>query len=263
MKRLTSLLLLLPGLALAQAQEVGPPPGNAETEAGDVAEIDKDATGPLRERIHPVSGKLFPKQGRLELSPSATVSFRDAFFTKYIFGGGLTYHLVETLAVGVRAGYALPVVAGAGQICTFTDDGGTAVGCRAPTFEEVDGRGEGQMLLLGGLDLQWAPIYGKLSLLAESFAHFDLYAIGGVTAVQYAAPDIRRAEGIERELALGANVGVGSRVFLNRWLSLRAELRDVIYQERSHRRLGEPILRNQFLFELGLSVFLPSFVEDR
>jgi outer membrane beta-barrel protein len=276
MTRLLGLLLLVPGLALAQATppaappaeaaptDVGPAPGAAEQEAGDVAEIDKDATGPLRERIRPVSGKLFTKAGRFELSPSASVSFRDAFFTKYVFGGALAFHLSDAFAVSLRGGYALNTVSGAGQKCVV-DPAEGPVGCRAPTFAELDGLGEGQILLLGGADLQWAPIYGKLGLLAESFAHFDLYAIGGVSVVQYAAPRPGTTlTGSQPALSYGGNVGVGSRFFLNRWLTLRAELRDLIYPEVTRRRgPTAPVLRNQFLFELGVSVFLPSFVEER
>jgi len=37
---------------------------SSEQEAGDVSEVDKDRLGPLRERVRPVSGHLFLKQGR-------------------------------------------------------------------------------------------------------------------------------------------------------------------------------------------------------
>src|SRR5262249_57098968 len=67
-----------------------------EDEGGDVAEGDKDRVGPLRERIPPVSGHLFRKKGRFELSPSASLSIKDAFFTKYMLGLALTYHAWET-----------------------------------------------------------------------------------------------------------------------------------------------------------------------
>ena len=83
MKRFLALSLLLPGLALAQAAPAKPAPEpaaksagaapapqrNEESEAGDVAEIDKDARGPLRERIRPVSGQLYVREGRSSLRP--------------------------------------------------------------------------------------------------------------------------------------------------------------------------------------------------
>src|SRR5688500_12472720 len=86
---LVVMAVLLPSLALGQTR--------TEDEAGDVSEVDKDALGPLRERIRPVSGYFFLKKGRFELSPSATVSVKDAFFTKYLVGASLTYHPIESI----------------------------------------------------------------------------------------------------------------------------------------------------------------------
>ncbi|MBM7114768.1 outer membrane beta-barrel domain-containing protein [Archangium primigenium] len=224
--------------------------GSAEQEAGDVSEVDKDRMGPLRERVQPVSGHLFLKNGRLEISPSATFSIKDAFFTKYIFGAALTYHATETLGLSLRAGYALPTVAGAAQICTFSDEGGTTTrGCRRPTFDELNGQAPGQINLLGGVDVQWAPIYGKMSLLAEKFLHFDLYGIAGVSAVQYRAP-------AANTFTVGGNVGVGMRFFVNRWMTVRTEFRDLIYVEQAVN--PTTTLRNQLLFELGMSFFFPN-----
>ncbi|MFY0530091.1 outer membrane beta-barrel domain-containing protein [Archangium gephyra] len=194
--RLLIALCLAPVPALAQdaapAAPARPAPsssGSSEQEAGDVSEVDKDRLGPLRERVSPVSGHLFLKKGRFEFSPSATLSIKDAFFSKYILGGTLTYHPTETLGLSLRAGYSLNTVASAAQICTFTGgDGGTTRGCRRPTYEELDGDAPGQLSLMGGVDVQWAPIYGKISLLAEHFLHFDLYGVAGATAVQYRGP---------------------------------------------------------------------------
>jgi outer membrane beta-barrel protein len=263
--RLLMALCLSPALASAQSEskpdeskpaESKPAPrpsASSESEAGDVSEVDKDDIGPLKERIRPVSGHLFLKKGRLELSPSATLSFRDAFFTKYILGGTVTYHPLETLGVSLRAGYALPGVSGSAQLCTFND----SAGCSAPRFEDLDGKAPGQITMMGGLDLQWAPIYGKVSLLAEKFIHFDMYAIGGVSAVQYRGPPEAGTSGASSAyIAPGANVGIGARFFLNRWMTVRTEVRDLIYVEKA--LIPAQVLRNQLLFELGFSFFLPT-----
>ncbi|AKJ05661.1 outer membrane beta-barrel protein [Archangium gephyra] len=260
--RLLIALCLAPVPALAQDAAPAPTPAPAapakpapsgsgsEQEAGDVSEVDKDRLGPLRERVRPVSGHLFLKQGRFEFSPSATLSIKDAFFSKYILGGTLTYHPTETLGLSLRAGYALNTVASAAQICTFTGDDGSTRGCRRPTYEELDGEAPGQLTLMGGVDVQWAPIYGKISLLAEQFLHFDLYGVAGATAVQYRGP------AKTAELTAGGNVGVGMRFFLNRWVTVRTEFRDLIYVEKALN--PATTLRNQLMFELGVSLFFPS-----
>ncbi|QSQ27921.1 outer membrane beta-barrel domain-containing protein [Pyxidicoccus parkwayensis] len=250
LRLLLALCLVVPALGHAQSS-------NEEEEAGDVSEVDKDRLGPLRERVRPVSGHLFLKKGRFEFSPSATLSLRDAFFSKYIFGGSLTYHPLETLGVGLRLGYALNSVAGAAQICTFTDgtDGNSTRGCKSPTMNELDGQAPGQLKLLAGADVQWAPIYGKLSLLAEKFVSFDLYGIAGASLVQYRGPDLANTDSAVAKsyMTPGGNVGVGARFFFNRWVTLRTEVRDLIYVEKS--RTSDNYLRNQLLFELGVSFF--------
>jgi outer membrane beta-barrel protein len=269
MRALVTLLFLAPALALAQAPAStsastskpasgsgSAPSAASEQEAGDVSEVDRDALGPLRERIRPVSGHLFLKRGRFEFSPSATVSVRDAFFTKYILGGTLTWYPVETLGISLRAGYSIPTVAGSAQICTFTE---TDRSCRAPRYSELDGRAPGQITLLGGLDVQWAPIYGKLSLLAEQFLHFDLYATGGVAAVQYRGPALQGTGGSPM-LTAGGNVGAGMRIFLNPAMTVRAEFRNLTYVEQGTQ--SQTYLRNQLLFELGVSFFLPTALPE-
>ena len=249
-----ALLALLLGAAPALAQSAPAPAGGEEGEAGDVSEVDKDRQGPLRERVRPVSGHLFSKKGRFELSPSATVSVRDGFFTKYVFGGVLAYYPAETLGFALRGGYALPTVAGTAQICDFSEEGR---GCRKPTFDELDGKGLGQIKLTAGADVIWAPVYAKLSLFSEYFAHFDLYGIAGASMVQYRGPraDLT-ASGSDPYTTFGANLGVGSHVHLTRSVTLRLEFRDLLYREKA--TVTEHSLRNQLLFELGVSFFFPT-----
>src|SRR5262245_30143168 len=179
-------LLLLLSPAAARAQD--------DSEGTDVGAIDREA-GPLRDRIKPVSGHLFLKTGRVEISPAASMSVRDAFFSKYAFGGSLTYHFTETLALGVRGAYVIDVISGAAQFCTV-DPMTRARSCRSPTYAELDGVAPGQISLLGGVDFQWAPIYGKLSLLAEQFLHFDIYGILGGSAVGYRGPPDANSGGL-------------------------------------------------------------------
>lgn len=228
---------------------------SAEDEAGDVSEVDKDRSGPLRDRVSPVSGHLFLKRGRFEASPGMALSLRDAFFTKVVFNLALTYHVTETIGIGLHGGFSSHLIASAAQICTTGAAGtGASRSCRSPTWTELDGRAPGKISLLGGLDLQWAPIYGKIALMAQSFAHFDMYGLVGPTFVQYTGP------GIVANSTVGGNVGIGARFIVNRFVAVRTELRDLIYVEGVVG--GGNSLRNQFFFELGLSFFLPTNFQE-
>jgi outer membrane beta-barrel protein len=249
--RLSLLLLLVPLAAFAQ---------KSEEEAGDTSEADKDSAGPLRERVRPVSGHVFLMKGRFEISPGFGLSFKDAFFTKWTPGLALTYHFNDSFAVSGRVGYAISVVSNAAQICTTSDDGFTRA-CAAPTREVLtDNNAFGQLGLAAGLELQWSPIYGKIGLVAEKFLSFNMYGALGPTLVMY---------GPANTMTVGGNVGIGFRFFINKFLCVRTELRDLLYNE-SFPTTTDPSgalipaansFRNQLMGEFGLSIFIPSTFE--
>jgi outer membrane beta-barrel protein len=195
------------------------------------------------------------KRGRFEASPGAALSLRDAFFTKVVFNLALTYHVTENVGVSLHGGYSAHLISSAAQICTTGAAGtGASRTCRSPDWVELDGRAPGKISLLGGLDLQWAPIYGKIALMAQTFAHFDMYGLVGPTFVQYVGPSN------VANSTVGGNVGIGMRFIMNRFIAIRTELRDLVYVENVAGR--DPSLRNQFFFELGVSFFLPTNFEE-
>lgn len=247
------LILALAPVAWAQ-QDLAP-----SSEAGDTAALDRDI-GPLKDRIPPVTGHTFAMARRFEIAPTFSLSFRDAFWSKYVVGATFTYHFTETLGLGLRGGYSFTSVSGSAQICPPNE------ACRSPTREELDGKGPGQIKIVTALDFEWAPLYGKISLLAEGFAHFNLYLIAGPTAIQYQAPKDANASGSSSTWAVGGEAGLGMRFIFNRWMALRFELRDAIYREKTKgatETTGASYqVRNQLFFDIGLSFFIPqSFTE--
>lgn len=221
----------------------------SEEEAGDVSEVDKDRTGPLRDRVSPVSGHLFLMRGRFEISPEVGFSFKDSFYTKYMPGLLLSYHFTETLGVSIRGGYAISTVSNAAQICVNKPTGER--GCRSPTLEELDnGSGSGtlpygRMGLVADANLEWAPLYGKLALIGEAFLHFNMYVSLGPAFMLVGFPSA---------FPVGGNVQIGFRFFVNRFIAVRAELRDIIYYES----LNTGSIRNQLMGDVGVSFFLPT-----
>jgi len=217
-----------------------------EEEAGDVSEVDKDARGPLRERVRPVSGQLFKQGGRFELSPGIAFSVQDAFFKKYVLGGLMTYHFSETLGLALRGGYALSAISGSTQICERG-------GCVKPSRTRLEkANAYGNIRVMGDLELQWAPIYGKISLSAEAFLPFKFYGLIGPGIVMYGP------EG-DLKISVGGTVGVGFRFVATRFMAVRMEFRNFLYQESTG---NERSLRNQLMFDLGLSFFFPTGFES-
>jgi outer membrane beta-barrel protein len=259
MMRALVLAVFLLGLAPAARA------ASSEEEAGDVSEVDKDALGPLRERIPPVTGHLFLKRHRFELSPAVTFSVKDAFFSKYVFGLSAAYHLSETFAVNGRFGYSIPTVSGAAEICIPPGSSLGPPGCNQPTLNQLNGIAPGAITLIGGVDLEWAPLYGKIALSSEYFAHFDIYGILGPSLVQYTGPGAgsTTAKPIAvNDLTAGGNVGLGLRAFMNKWLAVRLEFRDLIYAENVVIPTPSTSIRNQLMFEVGFSMFFPTAFQE-
>ena len=254
---LLTLLVSAPG---AWAQSPAPAPAPAPDaspafEAGDTAAMDRDI-GPLKDRVPPVTGYTFRMAHRFELAPNVDFSFRDAFWTKLLVGFTATYHFTETIGVAFRGDYAITSVSNSAQICP------PGQACYKPSSEQLDGKAPGHMNWLTGLDLEWAPLYGKISLFAEGFAHFNMYLIGGPIAVQYQAPRSSTQGGSEATWTIGGEFGLGMRFVFNRWLALRFELRDEVYREKSQAATETTgalyQVRNQFFFSIGLSMFFPT-----
>lgn len=220
------------------------------------AEEEKRANVPvdldLDQRIRPVSGNLFLKDGRHELSPTVDLSLNDAFFTKSVFGLRYAYHLSEKWSVGGKVGWALSTPSGAVTTCDSSGEN-----CRTPSKERL-ARTPGDFDLLAGVDVSWAPLYGKISVLAEKVLHFDTYALAGAGALRTrlaAEGEVEPTSTIVPEVHLG----VGQRYFLNRFMTLRFEIRDVLYQQEIG---GRNDLQNQLLFGVGLSFFLGDMPES-
>ncbi len=228
-----------------------------EEEAGDTSEVDKDRAGPLRNRVPPVSGHLFMMGGRFEAGLYAGFSVKDAFYAKYMPGITLTYHFGEQLAVALHGEYSLSTVSGAAQICG--NGVSSPLGCKEPAIETLDSaKAFGRLGLVAGLELQWSPIYGKLGLVGEKFLSFNMYLALGPSVLMYGPSNAFTGAG---------NVGIGFRWVVNTWITVRTEIRDLIYYEdfrngdTSTLSSLKQSVRNQIVGTLGLTFFIPTTFE--
>lgn len=208
-------------------------------------------------KIPPVSGQLFRKAGRFELTPTGNLSLNDAFFSKYFGGVKLGYHFTESLSLSAHAAAGTTSKTGSAVVCPQNS------GCRPATDEmmfQVPGRIRG----IAGLEAAWSPVYGKLNVFAERVAHFDLSILLGGDVIAHdevlSSPDARdlAAAGDEPSMTttFGGHVGIGARLFLAEWIALRLEVKDYVYVLEVPNNGGKD-LQNQIFTELGVSFFLP------
>jgi outer membrane beta-barrel protein len=205
-------------------------------------------------KVAPISGQLYPKAGRLELTPTVNLSLSDAFYSKTFFGAKLDYHLAESFSLGASfaAGPASPT--GSASVCAANTP------CRLPTNPQLY-QVPGKIRAIAGGQVAWAPVYGKLSVLAELPVHFDLSLMGGADWVSY--QDVLSSTQAQAgalpgtKSTIGGHLGLGMRLFFAGFMALRLEVKDTIYSAAIG-NLGENRLQNQLFVEMGLSLFFPT-----
>ena len=130
------------------------------------------------------------------------------------------------------------------------------------------------------LNFTYVPMYGKFAGFSNFIFHYDGYVIGGVGALSTRPtpvidPDNRN---FDFKPKVSFNVGLGLRIFFNRWLALNLELRDYIYNEQLENLtiaptqqqqrdpgtwFGENRITNAVQAQLGVSIFFPFSWEYR
>ena len=189
----------------------------------------------LAERIPSVTHRAFAKRHRVELMPLLGLSLNDPFYRYITPGLALNYYIFETFAVGLSGEY----YAG---IATPIENTGAAVGNVIPTFNKPN--------FAARVGVTWAPLYGKISWLAEGVLHFDTYLAltGGVVAPAQdkASPSV--------------SLALGQHYFLNSWVALRLEIRDELFQMAREGKTAE--VQNLLSASVGVSFFLPQDVSE-
>lgn len=209
-------------------------------------------------KIPPVSGQLYRKAGRLELTLGADLSLNDAFFNKYFGSLALRYHLTEQLSVAARTSGGFATSSGSAVVCS------ASTGCSDAT-DTMLWQVPGRLRMVAGGEVAWAPVYAKLNVFAEKVAHFDLSLLAGVDAVFHDevllaqdAENLAAAGGTPSvKTTLGWHVGIGARLFLAEWGALQLEVRDLMYRVVVPNNGTGGDLQNQLFAQVGLSLFLP------
>jgi outer membrane beta-barrel protein len=248
------LALALTAVALAAPLTLGSLPALAQiSEAGE--DVERIQTVKLEDKIPPVSGRIFFKQRRFELSPTVDFSFGDAFFQKIGVGLKGDYHFLETLSVTAHFLYNFNLTSSSVSVCDV--DGA----CGSPEVDSLTNV-PGKLGLMAGLGVAWTPLYGKLSLMAEKVLHFDFGLTLGGGVIQYMAPENSEFEGVNKFAPTG-HVGLLFRLVFTDSIAMRFELKDYIYSGATV-QLGNSTskIENQIMFEIGLSFFLGAGSED-
>lgn len=172
------------------------------------------------ETIYVIEDKPYLTGGHFELSPQLVMSFNDRFTNHYGFLMTGMYHLRENVGVELAGGYLFGLPS---EITNEIREKGRL----AP--EPVDLYA---LTWVATADVQWSPIYGKVSVLDMALGQYSMYFSVGAGMTGLSLERYFDAPGEHYELdwpmAFTSTVGAGLRVYFLDWLGARIEVRDYV-----------------------------------
>jgi outer membrane beta-barrel protein len=221
----------------------------------------------VRAEVYAVQQIYALRRGRFELNPYWSFSLNDQFVSHPGPGLAVNYYLTNVLAIGANLTYYQPF--NVDSDFNFQNRRATRL---AVPLNEYQGA--------AALNFTYVPMYGKFSGFGQFIFHYDAYIVGGVGVLRSRPipvidPDNRSFDFDNR---LAFNLGIGLRIFLNRWFAATLELRNYAYIEQLESTevaptqqaqrdpetwFGDKPLTNNVQAQLGISVFLPFSWEYR
>jgi outer membrane beta-barrel protein len=251
-------------------------PDLPQCQAAKEVNMNTEAKKTVRAEIYAVQQQYVLKAQRFELMPYFAVTLNDQFVSHDAPGLALNYYITQVLAVGVNGNW----YDGLNSEQDFNFQNRRAARIAVPLNDYQ---------LSGDLNFTYVPMYGKFAGFGDFIFHYDAYIDGGVGLIRTKPvavidPDNRK---FDWNNLVNFDVGIGFRIFFNRWLAAILEVRDIIYFEKIENTTvatgstslpandkNSPLnpalwydtnthLTNDVQLQLGLSFFLPTSFEYR
>jgi outer membrane beta-barrel protein len=226
----------------------------------DVAAVKQQSAKDVNAEIYAVQQVYVYRRHRLEIEPYWGFTLNDQFVSHPAPGASINYYITNVLAVGLNGN----VYAGLNQDSDFNFENRRATRLAVPLTEYSWG---------ANANFTYVPVYGKLAGLGDFIFSYDAYVTGGVGLINTRPiavidPDNRD---FNYKSKLDFDVGIGLRIFLNRWFAVNLEVRDYIYNEQLEALTISPTeptnsstwydngthITNNVQAQLGVSIFLP------
>jgi outer membrane beta-barrel protein len=253
-----------PAPAAAEPVRVEPAtePGAAET--GPAPAPGEEPAGPRRvsyDDIVVVPRKAFLKSGRLELAPFTGVSLNDVLIHHYTLGGDLNFYLTDVFSIGLQGQYFIKEASGRESLVGLQYN-------RVPSLNKYK--------YAVAFNFGYVPGYGKFSLFNKYIWHWDIFVSAGVGAIWTEIIPRIAGEQAFQSINITPDFGVGTRFFLNDWLTISFAVRDYAFNDKfepTDRMRGEPIADvkarassqfvNNIMFFASVGFYLPTSFQYR
>ncbi|MDP8999043.1 MAG: outer membrane beta-barrel domain-containing protein [Myxococcota bacterium] len=218
--------------------------------------------------IYAVQQQYVIKAQRFEIMPYFAITMNDQFVNHDAPGLALNYYITQVLAVGLNANWYEGL--NADSEFNFQNRRAARIAVPLNIYQ-----------LSGDLNFTYVPMYGKFAGFGDFIFHYDAYVEGGVGLIRTKPipiidPDNRKF--VDWNNRVNFDVGIGLRIFFNRWVAAILEFRDLIYSEQiealtiaAGNGAQDPStwydkgthITNDVQMQVGLSFFLPTSFEYR
>lgn len=239
-----------------------PPEGSSKPVApAGAAEAAEAPRRPAWDDVVVVPRKGFLKGGRLELAPFSAVTLNDVLIRHYAVGGDLNYYLTDVFSIGLEGQYFVKELSERESLVGLQYN-------RVPTLNRYK--------YSAAFNFGYVPGYGKFTLFNKYIWHWDIFVNGGVGVIWSQIIPRIVGDQVFQTMSIAPDVGVGTRLFLNDWLTLSFAIRDYIFNDKFEpldRKRGEAIedvkaraqgeLVNNVMFAVSLGFYLPTSFQYR
>ena len=171
-----------------------------------------------RREVKVVQRRLYNKDGRFEATVYSGVIPNDDFIVYYPVGLRAAYHFTEGFSAELSYAFAVDSQT---DLTSFLTSEGIDLK-RADIQEFID--------MYYGVNILWAPVYGKISLLGLKLSHFDAYVGFGFGLFQTREIPPDNPDGNDKIKPSG-NTIVGFRWFITDTFNVRTEYRQHFFQK--------------------------------
>jgi outer membrane beta-barrel protein len=235
-------------------------------------DLKKAAARDLNPEIYAVQQIYALRQMRFEIAPYAGLTLNDQFVSHPAVGLATNFYITNVIGVGLNGNYYF----------NNPSDFNLQTSRAARIGQSIT-----EYQWNANANFLYVPVYGKFAGFSDFIFHYDIYVVGGVGAIStrpiaVVDPDNRT---FDWKPKVAFNLGIGLRIFFNRWFAVNAELRDYIFPDELENQqipsgidetTGRPIAQNPDTWladevswtnnvqaQLGFSIFLPPTWEYR
>lgn len=234
-------------------------------------DLPKAAARELDVEIYAVQQIYALRRLRFELNPYVGLTMNDQFVSHTALGLQTNFYITNVIGVGLNGNFYF----------NSPSEFNTQTSRAARIGQSIT-----EYQWNANANFLYVPAYGKFSGFSDFIFHYDLYLLGGVGAIStrpiaVVDPDNRT---FDWKPKVTFNVGLGLRIFFNRWFAFTAELRDYIFFDELENQTiaqgvgtdGRPLAQdpetwlsedlsftNNVQGQIGLSFFLPPTWEYR